>query len=127
MLRKFSTSCLVVSLAPEPGTLLGGSHTTIEMASRVTPVLVAPPLSAPAGHATTHGGAYLVGRRTRPVALSHMGLARAAAVPTRGWAPGVAAAAPVAPGVAAAPGLVAAFGALTAAPVDDLPAVAGFW
>src|SRR5437588_5765464 len=94
MPRKLSTSCLVVSLAPDPGTLLGGSHTTIETLSRVTPVAVAPPLSAPAGHGTTHGGAYLLGSRTRPVARSHSGLASAASVPTPGYVD-VATAAPV--------------------------------
>src|SRR5437879_5141870 len=89
----FSTSCLVVSLAPDPGTLLGGSHTTTEMLSFVTPGLVAPPLSAPAGQAATHGGANLVGNRMRPVAASQLGLARAAGVRTPGYADPTAAAA----------------------------------
>src|ERR1700730_8372268 len=41
----------------------------------------APPLSPPAGHGTTHGGAYLKGTLILPSARSQSGAARAAAVP----------------------------------------------
>src|SRR5438067_10947758 len=52
------------------------------MVSAVTPSVVDPPLSAPAGQGTTQDGAYLVGTLTRPSARSQSGAERAASVPT---------------------------------------------
>src|SRR5437868_4919232 len=56
--------------------------TTTLMVSAVTPSDVAPPLSPPAGHGTTHDGAYFDGTFTRPVVRSQSGADRAPSVPT---------------------------------------------
>src|SRR5688500_4915488 len=71
----------------------GGSYSTKVMVSLVTPGWVAPPLSAPLGQGTTHGGAYRSGIRTRPVARSQFGLLSAASLPMPGNAPAAGAAA----------------------------------
>src|SRR5580692_374313 len=56
--------------------------TTIVIDVAVTPWYVAPSLSAPAGHGTTQGGAYLKGILILPRVRSQSGAAKAAAVPT---------------------------------------------
>src|SRR5688500_7061051 len=67
--------------------VLGGVYTTSLIRVASTPWAVPPPLSAPAGQGATHGGAYCIGNRIRPVARLHSGLARASAVPTPGKRP----------------------------------------
>src|SRR3954465_4086912 len=62
----------------------GGSRTDTRIAVAVTPVAVAPPLSAPLGHARTHGGANGDGNLMRLRSASQFGLANASAVPVPG-------------------------------------------
>src|SRR5438270_5660272 len=90
------------------------------MLSAVTPDDVAPPLSNPAGHGTTQGGAYTNDTLMRLVAGSQSGAASAAAVPIPAPAGPDAARTAVVPFWAAAPALPVrgARAVACAAPVD---------
>src|SRR5688572_13897598 len=92
-------SCLA-SLSSEFALL--ESRMTIRIDVAVTPRAVAPPLSAPAGHAMTQRGMRLHGTRTRPVFGSQLGFASASCVSIPGYFAAVDSADPAAAGAAVA-------------------------